>query len=176
MSDAKQDWEPHINVVGNNIWYTGNITLIGVTNLIKELEQTINTKHVNSKVNLFIGSDGGSITSALMLYNYINLNYKAINIIGTYALNSSASYLLFTKCNTFIYPNICVCFHPMNFTFDDNQQAVKAREKFYKHLVNSVNTIYLTKNYKCNWAKEDIYLFAKDLIAKNIVDGIWQEF
>lgn len=174
MTEIKQDWEPHINVVGNNIWYTGNITFIGVTDLIKELQKTIDSKYVDTKINLFIGSDGGSVTSALMLYNYINLNYKDINIIGTYALNSSATYLLFTKCNTFIYPNISVCFHPMNFAFDDNQQAVKAREKYYKHLIRSVTNIYLTKNYKSNWANEDIYLFADDLITKGIVDDIWE--
>lgn len=176
MSNVKEDWEPNINIISNNIWYTGNITLIGVSNLIKELEERICNKHVNTKVNLFIGSDGGSVTSALMLYNYLNLNYKAINIVGTNGLSSSATYLLFTKCDTFVYPNIYVCLHPMNFAVDDTIQAVKARTKFHNHLVKCVNDIYLSKAFKCNWAKEDIYLFADDLISKNIVDGIWQQY
>jgi len=64
----------------------------------------------------------------------------------------------------------------MNFEFNDNQQAVKARDNFYKHLIKCVNDIYLTKRFKCNWVKEDIYLFADDLISKGIVDGIWQQY
>ena len=179
MTNVEEDWEPNINVIANNIWYTGNMTLIDVTNLIKELEQAIKTYfdviQDSKKINLFIGSDGGSVTSALMLHNYLNLNYKCINIIGTNGLSSSATYMLFTKCDTFIYPHIYVLFHPMNFEINDNIQAVKARGKFYKHLTKSVNDIYLTKGFKCNWAKEDIYLFANDLISKGIVEGIWQD-
>ena len=174
MSNVKEDWEPHINVIGNDIWYTGNISLIGVTDLIKELQNCLNKTSVYTKINLFMSSDGGSVTSALMLYNYLNLNYKCINIIGTSTLSSSATYMLFTKCDTFVYSNIHALFHPMNFEFSDNQRAVKARDKFYKHLVKCVNNIYLTKGFKCNWTREDVYLFADQLISKGIVEGIWQ--
>jgi ATP-dependent protease ClpP protease subunit len=174
-NNTKEDWEPHINVIGNDIWYTGNITLIGVMDLIKELEQAINNKHVNHKINLFIGSDGGSVTSALMLYNYLNLNSRVVNIIGTNGLSSSGTYMLFTKCDTFVFPNIYALFHPMNFAIDDTIENVKARTKYHKHLIKCVNNIYLSKGFKCNWAKQDIYLFANDLLSKGIVDGIWQD-
>ncbi len=175
MSNTKEDWQPNINVINNDIWYTGNITLIGVTSLIKELEEGIRNKHVNTKINLFIGSDGGSVTSALMLYNYLNLNYRYINIIGTNGLSSCATYMLFTKCNTLVYLAIYALFHPMNFEISDNIQGIKARTKFYNHLIKSANNIYLSKGFKCNWAKQDIYLFSNDLISRGIVDGIWQD-
>jgi ATP-dependent protease ClpP protease subunit len=173
MND-KKDWEPHINVIGNDIWYTGDLTLVSINNLIKDIQTCLNSKHVNSKVNLYIGSSGGVVTPTLMLYNYLNLNYKDINVIATSGVCSSATYLLFTNCFTFVYPNTYALFHPMNFEFNDNQQAVKARDKFYKHLVKCVNNVYLNKEFKCNWAKEDIYLFSEDLIKRKIVDGIWK--
>ena len=64
----------------------------------------------------------------------------------------------------------------MNLAVDDIIQVVKVRTKFRKHLIKRVNNIYLTKAFKCNWAKEDIYLFANELINKGIVDGIWQQY
>jgi ATP-dependent protease ClpP protease subunit len=173
-NNTKEDWEPHINVIANDIWYTGNITLIGVVDLIKELEQAINNKHVNHKINLFIGSDGGSVTSALMLYNYLNLNDKHINIVGTNGLSSSATYFLFTRCDTFVYPNMYALFHPMNFEFNDNQQAVSKRNGFYKRLIRMVNDIYKSKNFRCSWNTTDTYLYANDLIKKGIIEGIWR--
>lgn len=110
-----------------------------------------------------------------MLHNYLNLHYKEINVVGTSRLCSAATYILFTKCNTFVYPNIYVLFHPMNFDYSDNQQAVKQRSKLFTHLIKTANNIYLSKGFKCNWAKQDVYLFAEDLINKNIVKSIWQE-
>ena len=177
MNEPKEDWHPHISVVRNNIWYSGNMTLVSVIDLIKELQTCIIQKSLGSTINLFISSGGGGcITSSLMLYTFLNLNYKDINVIGTSKLCSGATYFLFTKCKTFVYPDIYVLFHPMSFDYNDNQGAVKAREKLYRHLIKSVNNIYLTKSFKCNWAKEDIYLFSKDLITKNIIDGIWQQY
>lgn len=175
MSNIKEDWEPHINVINNNIYYTGNITLISINDVIKEIQQRLNVKHVDNKVNLFISSSGGCITSAFMLHNYLNLHHKEINVIGTSRLCSAATYILFTKCDTFVYPNIYVLFHPMNFDYSDNQQAVKQRSKLFTHLIKTANNIYLSKGFKCNWAKQDVYLFAEDLINKNIVKSIWQE-
>jgi ATP-dependent protease ClpP protease subunit len=175
MSNVKEDWQPHINVIKNDIWFTGDITLIGINDLIKEVQQCLNNKHVDSKINLFISSPGGSISPAMVFHNYLNLNYKHINVIGTGRICSSATYFLFTKCDTFVYPNIYALFHPMNFECNDNQQAVEAKNKLYKHLTKSVNDVYLSKGFKCNWAKEDVYLFADDLISKGIVDGIWQD-
>jgi ATP-dependent protease ClpP protease subunit len=175
MSNIKEDWEPHINVINNNIYYTGNITLISINDVIKEIQQRLNVKHVDNKVNLFISSYGGCVTSAFMLHNYLNLHHKEINVIGTSRLCSAATYILFTKCDTFVYPNIYVLFHPMNFDYSDNQQAVKQRSKLFTHLIKTANNIYLSKGFKCNWAKQDVYLFAEDLINKNIVKSIWQE-
>jgi len=172
---TKEDWEPHINVVGNDVWYTGHITIIGVNNLIKELEQliTLYFDNDNKKINLFISSDGGIVTAALMLYNYLNLNYKAINIIGTLGLSSCATYMLFTQCDTYIYPHIYVLFHPMTFDIRDTMQPVKAKEGFYNHLLRTVDCIYKTKNFKCKWKTQDVYIFADELIKKNIVSGVW---
>ena len=34
--------------------------------------------------------------------------------------------------------------------------------------------IYISKGFKCNWAREDVYMFADQLISKGIVEGIWQ--
>ncbi len=176
MADIKEDWQHHINVIANNIWYSGDITDISISDLIKQIQLCLDNKHYDIKINLFMCSCGGSITAALMFYNFLNLNYKHINVIGTSRLYSSATYFLFTKCDTFIYPDINVLFHPMNFKVDDTQQAVEQRTKLHKHLINSVKNIYLTKGFKCNWTKQDIYLFADDLIKKNIVDGIWQVY
>jgi len=110
MSD-KKDWEPHINVIDNDIWFTGDLSLISVNDLIKNIQTCLNNKHVNSKVNLYIGSSGGVVTPALMLYNYLNLNFSNINVIATTGVCSSATYLLFTKCDTFIYPATYALFH-----------------------------------------------------------------
>lgn len=174
---GKLDHEMNINVIGNDIWYTGDITLIGVSDLIKEVQQCINTKYIDdTKVNLFIASSGGCITSAMLLHNYLNLNYKYINVIGTSRLCSSATYMLFTKCDTFVYPNMYALFHPMNFEFSDNQQAVNKRTAFYKRLVKMVSDIYKRKNFKCNWNTNDVYLYAEDLIKKGIIEGIWQVY
>ena len=48
MSNIKEDWEPHINVINNNIYYTGNITLISINDVIKEIQQRLNVKHVDN--------------------------------------------------------------------------------------------------------------------------------
>lgn len=59
MSNVKEDWQPHINVIKNDIWFTGDITLIGINDLIKEIQQCLNNKHIANKINLFISSPEG---------------------------------------------------------------------------------------------------------------------
>ena len=170
----KPDHEANINVIGNDIWFTGDISLVAMSDLIKEIQVRLNNKDVNLKVNLFIASSGGCSTSAMLLYNYLNLNYKDVTVVGTSKLCSSATYFLFTKCDTFVYPNMYALFHPMNFEFNDNQQAVSKRNGFYKRLIRMVNDIYKSKNFRCNWNTTDTYLYANDLIKKGIIEGIWR--
>ena len=173
MSNTKEDWEPHINVVGNDVWYTGHITVIGVNDLIKELLTLINSKHVNSKIQLFISTEGGDVTSGMTLYHFLCSHAGVIKIISVGKLYSIGALLLFTPCDTYVYPNICVLFHPMKFTLDDEQGAMFNKIKMYKHLIKAVDNIYKTKNFKCKWKTQDVYMFADDLIKKNIVIDVW---
>jgi len=170
---TKEDWEPHINVVGNDVWYTGHITTIGVNDLIKELLTLLKCKHVGTTINLFISTEGGDISSGMTLYHFLNSHNKDIVIIGVGKLYSIGSLLLFTTCDTYVYPNICVLFHPMRFTLDDEQGAMFNKIKMYKHLIKTADNIYKTKNFKCKWKTQDVYMFADELIKKNIVSGVW---
>jgi len=138
----KPDHEANINVIGNDIWFTGDISLVAMSDLIKEIQ--------------------------------VRLNNKDVTVVGTSKLCSSATYFLFTKCDTFVYPNMYALFHPMNFEFNDNQQAVSKRNGFYKRLIRMVNDIYKSKNFRCNWNTTDTYLYANDLIKKGIIEGIWR--
>jgi ATP-dependent protease ClpP protease subunit len=147
------------------------MTLIGVHDLINTINEML---YRDINVTLFISSGGGCVTSTLLLYDYLNINNERIKIVGTNKLCSSATYLLFTKCKTYVLPSIYVLFHPMNFEFNDSQQAVNKRAAFYKHLIKTINNVYLTKNFKCNWQVRDYYLYSEDLVSKGIVEGIYK--
>lgn len=177
MTTEKEDWQPHITTTNVNsnypeVWYTGDISLIGVHNLIHSISKLI---HEDKKVTLFINSGGGCVNTALLLYDYLNLNSKIIRVVGLTKICSAATLLLFTKCETFIYPNAYVLFHPVTFSFEDNPQAVNKRQGYYKFLIKTINNIYLTKNFKSKWHLEDIYLYSNDLVKRKIVDGIYEQ-
>lgn len=180
MTYKKEDWEPHITIDASrgDVWYTGDITLIGVHELIRTLNSILsNNEFINSqrtKATLYIQSSGGCVSSALLLYDYLCLNYNMFRIVGLTKLCSCATFFLFTKCETFVFPNIYVLFHPMNFEFSDNQEGVDKRNTFYKRLATKVDNIYATKKFKVNWRTSNIYLYAKELIAKGIIKDIYE--
>ena len=172
MTHKKEDWEPHITTSYNEVWYTGDINLIGIHDLIDTINKLINE---DKSVTLFISSGGGCINTALLLHDYLNLNHKMIRVVGLTMVCSAATLLLFTKCDTFIYPSAYVLFHPMTVSFEDNPQAVTKRQGYYKFLLKTINNIYLTKGFKSKWHLEDIYLYPDDLIKRKIVDGIYTQ-
>jgi ATP-dependent protease ClpP protease subunit len=179
MSEQKEDWHYHITTNDLEVWYTGDICLIGIHELIATINSIVREKELlknkTGRVCLFIQSNGGCVNSALLLYDFINFNNRLISVIGLTKIHSAATILLFTKCDTFVFPHINVLFHPMTFDFSDNHVGVDKTHTHHKKLIKRVNDIYATKGLKLSWNTNNIYMYAEDLVKKRIAD-VWENY
>jgi ATP-dependent protease ClpP protease subunit len=157
-----------ILVNNNQIWFEGEITSNSVHRLMFEIAKQ------PSKVDLFVCSGGGCVQSGLSFVDFLNVNQKKVTLIGHGYLHSAASYWLFSKCKTYLFPSTEVMFHPMTHYLEDRSEALEGKIIVKDSLTRFINNLQNSKGFSCDWENKTFYFYADEFVRRGIVDGYWE--
>ncbi len=159
------------------ITFQSSITIMNVVSIQKELCDAIRDDTCD-EVIFQLASEGGDIAAALSLYYWLeSLDTDKIKIIVFSHLASAANTWLLTKHPTYSYPHCSFMFHPCSATLTFTVHSEKPVMADCRKRIQDYWQLYSVKtsgkiNSKWIKDKEHAYLYPKDLIKLNILNGI----
>jgi len=178
-----------IQVIDNNIYFTGDITeesMLYLTTVLRNVvyslppQANMQTQQIMiNSINLFIYSYGGSATAAFSVYDEIRLLKKVIDIntIVSGIAASGGSILAISGTKRFMKKNSLMLIHDVSYGFYGKLTQHIEETENVKKIKDMMKKIYLEEsNLKVKeldkLLNSDIYLTPDECVKYGLVDGI----
>lgn len=142
----------------------------------------LQAKDTEKPISLYINSESGTFTAAMVIIDTINLLKTPVHIIGMGLVSSAGALILSTGNKRYLYPNVQVKMQTpeMSSAFQGRIATGRNSSNHIQRLQNLVANLY-AKNCQQTVEKikadfnEDRWLMAEEAISYGIADEVVQE-
>lgn len=171
---------------GNCLYFYSDITKELILNLNKQIDDTTKQLQIieilygmesNSKIKLYINSDGGDVCSALSVVDRIQTNPIPIDTYCEGFVASASTLISISGRKRYITKNSCMLIHQLSSEVWGPYSDIEQHIQNLEILMKTIKRIYLTKTKFTEkelniLLKKDMYIEAKDCKKWGLVDEI----
>jgi len=178
---------PNITVIGNKIYFTGEIHRESVHSLKEKiieisdkLSKIYNETGEKLPIYLFINSPGGAVHSGFDLIDFIESYHFPIITIGTGRVASMAFLVLLAGKEKYLTPNSHILIHQISTMIGGKRQDILDYVKHIEDLHNQIIKFITSRtNLKTKEVEEllsrESWLNAEEATSKGLIDDIWNK-
>lgn len=175
LEDLLEDY--NLDVIGNEIFYSGAITSEGMHSFVLELRKLEKKNNNKETITVYINSEGGDLFAGLSAMDHIKISKSKIVTVADGFCASAATLLLLGSKHRKIMRNAHVLIHQLSSETTGTYNNMKDQIKNYDILMKTMKRIYkedtkLTDDIMKKLFKRDKYFSAEECVKWGIVKKI----